>query len=170
MGIVTLYMIYMFLQTNTALDRWLESYRGTIYATQEYRPPNDTEAGQFFVDFDKALQGETDFDHLHELGYSAKQGYDEPSGKSYILLENEPHTERAWGAYLIETSQDPKHAITAPHPKSDLNSERIALSLWREVPGAVYIVAGTHRRAADHQGDVTRHTDSLFHRVGDHLA
>lgn len=170
MVIVTLYMLYMFFQANNASDRWLESYRGTIYAAQEYRPPNDTEASRFLEDLDTALQGETDFNHLHELGYSAKQGYDKPSGKSYILLENEPHTERAWGAYLIETSQAPQHAITAPHPKSDINSEHIALALWRETPGAIYIVAGTHRRAADRHGDVTRHTDSLFHRVGDHLA
>lgn len=168
---VLLLMTHALLQTDTSkLGVWLETYRSSIYAEQAYRPPNARETELFLKDFKRALQGEVDFQHLEQLGYSAKQGYDEASNKSYILLENEHDAERSWGAYIIETSQAPKHVIAAPHPKSDINSERIALALWRETPGAIYKLAGTHRRAADKQGDVTRHTESLFHAVGTYLA
>lgn len=161
---------YMIFQTDTSvLGRWLESYRSTIHAEQLYRPPNDKEVERFLADFEKAFAGETDFTHLGELGYSAKQGYDELSGKSYILLEKEADSERAWGAYLIETSRTPKHVIAAAHPRSDIGSEKLALTLWRETPGALYMIAGSHRRAVEKYGDVTRHTDSLFHKVTEYL-
>lgn len=170
-AVLLLIMTYaLFQDTTSRLSAWLETYRGSIYATQNYRPPSDRETELFLEDLERAVAGEESFEHLGTLGYSAKKGYDAPSDKSYILLENEYHTERSWGAYIIETSRTPEHVIAAPHPKSDINSERIALSLWRETPGAIYMISGTHRRAADTQGDVTRHSESLFHSVSTHLA
>lgn len=168
---ILLFMTQKILQQNTShLDTWLEGYRSSIHARQAYRSPTAREAEYFIEDFDRAMKGEVDFEHLGELGYSAKQGYDKASKKSYILLENEHDTKRSWGAYIIETSRSPKHVIAAPHPRADKSSESIALDLWRETPGAIYMVAGAHRLAADKEGDVTRHTDSLFHKMSAHLA
>jgi hypothetical protein len=57
-------------------------------------------------------------------------------------------------------------AIEVPHPANDLHTDRVGLALFREVPGALLAVAGTHRRACD----MAYQTDSLFHAVAVDLA
>lgn len=108
--------------------------------------------------------------YLAQLGFSAGYGVDEATGRPYVLVVNEPGSERAWGMYIMDLSTAVRLAIEVPHPNSDLRTEEMGLDLFRRVPGSVLLVAGAHRNAAGKAADVAHRKDSIFHVVATGLA
>jgi hypothetical protein len=108
--------------------------------------------------------------YLAPLGFSLQQAVDEATSRPYLSVVNERNSERAWGMYLVDLSVQTRLVIEVPHPNSDLRTEEMGLALFRQVPGAVLMVAGAHRDAADKAADVAHRTDSAFHAVAAELA
>lgn len=111
---------------------------------------------------------------LADLGFAVSSGYETVSKRPFILVENEPGSPRAWGAYLMDRSLSTRLIIEAPHPVADQNSEAIALALWQQIPGSLLMIAGAHRQAGGPGGnqglaDVPWNEDSLFNRVARYL-
>jgi hypothetical protein len=102
------------------------------------------------------------------LGFTVRTGI-EATGRAFGLAVN-PAGERAWGWYLVDLSAPTRLVVEVPHPKADLRTEEIGLALYREVPGALLAVSGTHRRVAAGAGDVAHRADSMFHAVVTDLA
>ncbi|MEV6898927.1 hypothetical protein [Amycolatopsis sp. NPDC051372] len=49
--------------------------------------------------------------------------------------------------YVIDRSAPPSLVVEVPHPGFDLRTELFGVDLFRQVPGAVLLVAGAHRKA-----------------------
>ncbi|MBP2323515.1 hypothetical protein JOF56_003900 [Kibdelosporangium banguiense] len=100
---------------------------------------------------------------LTPLGFSIDHEIDEATGRPYLLIMNEPDSERAWGMYMVDLSAAVRLAIEVPHPNSDLKTEQMGLELFRLVPGSILMIAGAHRDAAGKAADVAHRRDSMFH-------
>jgi hypothetical protein len=140
-----------------------------------YRPPDANERRVLTGVLDRlAGQGRDAVGGLAEelapLGYRVRTGADPRTGRDFVLLVNEPGTDRGWGLYVVDLSRPATIVIEVPHPVADLRTEEIGVALFGRMPGAVLAVAGTHRRAADGAGDVAHRKDSMFHAVTDGLA
>jgi hypothetical protein len=72
--------------------------------------------------------------------------------------------------YVIDRSAPPSVVVEVPHPASDLRTELSGLALFRQVTGAVLLIAGAHRRADGRKADVAHEENSLFHVVATELA
>lgn len=125
-----------------------------------YRPPKPAERRRLVAALRSLESGRT----TDVLGFTMRTGVDKQTGRRFGLAVNPPG-ERAWGWYLIDLSAPVRLAIEVPHPNSDLHTEEIGLALYQAVPGAVLMVAGTHRRVDDNAGDVAHRTDSMFNAV-----
>jgi hypothetical protein len=159
--------------TTTATDLGAEVRRFAAGLDDDdpYRPPEDAERRRLLSGL-RALEAGESPREAEDLGFTARTGVDEQTGRPFGLLVN-PAGERAWGWYLVDRSAPVRQVIEVPHPNSDLRTEEIGLALYRAVPGSVLLVAGTHRRAgndADDAGDVAHRTDSMFHAVARDLA
>jgi hypothetical protein len=82
---------------------------------------------------------------------------------AHPLLADQPGTERAWGAFVLDTR--PSAVVEVPHPASDRYTTRLGLELYEAMPAAALLIAGAHRDAANGAADVAHRTDSLFHAV-----
>jgi hypothetical protein len=133
-----------------------------------YRPPEAAERRQLLAGL-RALEAGDPAHAAEGLGFTARTGVDEETGRPFGLLTN-PAGERAWGWYLVDLSAPVSLVVEVPHPNSDLRTEEIGLALYQAVPGSVLLVAGTHRRVDDDAGDVAHRTDSMFHAVARDLA
>ncbi|HEX6352833.1 hypothetical protein [Actinophytocola sp.] len=133
-----------------------------------YRPPEPAERNRLLSVL-RALEAGESTGAADELGYTVRTGVDRETGRRFGLAYNGPD-ERAWGWYLVDLSEPVRLVIEVPHPNSDLHTEPIGLALYRAVPGSILLVAGTHRRAADEEGDVAHQTNSMFHAVASDLA
>jgi hypothetical protein len=133
-----------------------------------YRPPEAAERRQLLAGL-RALEAGEPTHAAEDLGFTARTGVDEETGRPFGLLAN-PAGERAWGWYLVDLSAPVRLVVEVPHPNSDLRTEELGLALYQAVPGSVLLVAGTHRRVDDDAGDVAHRTDSMFHAVARDLA
>jgi hypothetical protein len=133
-----------------------------------YRPPTRAERRQLLSLLRAVAAGESTAGAA-DLGYTVRTGVDATTGRRFGLAVN-ASDERAWGWYLIDLSAPTRLAIEVPHPNSDLHTEELGVALYREVPGSVLAVAGTHRRVEDSAGDVAHRTDSMFHAVAKDFA
>ncbi|UUV30331.1 hypothetical protein NQK81_37065 [Amycolatopsis roodepoortensis] len=140
-----------------------------LSAEQDYRSPKADERRLAAAGFG-ALMDRAEPADLEKLGFSVRDGVDPETGRRYTIATNEPGTERAWGMYLIDRSAPPSLVIEVPHPASDLRTELFGLDYFRQVPGAVLLIAGAHRKADDGQADVAHEVDSVFHAVAATLA
>jgi hypothetical protein len=156
--------------TTTATDLGAEVRRFAAGLDDDdpYRPPEAAERRQLLSGL-RALEDGEPPREAEDLGFTARTGVDEQTGRPFGLLVD-PAGERAWGWYLVDRSAPVRHVIEVPHPNSDLRTEEIGLALYRAVPGSVLLVAGTHRRVDDDAGDVAHRTDSMFHAVARDLA
>jgi hypothetical protein len=135
-----------------------------------YRPPNVSERRAGAAGFARLLDsGYAAGTQLEGLGFSVQDGVDSATGRRYTLALNEPDSERGWGLYLIDRSAPPSIVVEIPHPHFDLYTEQMGLSYFRQVPGAVLLMAGAHRRAGD-QADVAHRENSMFHAIATELA
>ncbi|WP_370949497.1 hypothetical protein AB5J62_18670 [Amycolatopsis sp. cg5] len=145
----------------TGLDTLVADFTAGLSPHQEYHRPKSGELAAAATGFASALdrRGVADF---AKIGFSVHDGTDPATGRPYTIAVHE----RAWGMYVIDRSAPPSLAVEVPHPASDLRTELLGVDLFRREPGAVLLVAGTHRKAAD----VAHETDSVFHAVATVLA
>ncbi|MGQ0838980.1 hypothetical protein [Actinokineospora sp.] len=148
-------------------------FTSTLREDPRYRPPDAAES-TVLADAVRRLGTGAPVpaiaDEVRPLGYALSTGTDPDTGRPYALLANEPDTERGWGLYIVDLSRPARLVVEVPHPVNDLGTPDIGLELFRQTPGAVLAVAGTHRRAANGAGDVAHRTDSMFHAVAETLA
>jgi hypothetical protein len=153
------------------LSSVVAKFTSALYAGQEYRSPKADErrtaASGFAALLDAGRAVPTDFE---KLGFSVREGVDSETGRPYTIAANEPGTQRAWGMYLIDRSAPPSLVIEVPHPAFDLRTELFGLDYFRQVPGAVLLIAGAHRKADGSRADVAHEADSVFHVVATTLA
>ena len=107
---------------------------------------------------------------LTDLGFSVVDGVDAVTGRPYTLAVNEPDSERAWGMYVVDRSAPPSVVVEVPHPAFDLRTELFGLAYFRQVPGAVLLIAGAHRKANRSKADVAHEENSLFQVAATELA
>jgi hypothetical protein len=139
-----------------------------LTARQPYRSPTPEERQTAARGFAKLLDGVPA--ELSDLGFSVEDDVDDETGTSYTLAVNEPGTDRAWGLYVVDRSAPPSLAVEVPHSNSDLRTELVGLEYFRQVRGAVLLVAGAHRRAGGRTADVAHQPRSVFHAVAAELA
>jgi hypothetical protein len=158
------------------LDDVLTRFAATLRPEAPYRPPTASEREEVVAALSPLFTQSSASDRsrsaeaLRRLGFTSTVATDPATGREYALVVNEKGTERAWGVYLVDLSRPVRVAVEVPHPNSDLGTERIGLALFRAMPGAALLVAGTHRRAGRGAGDVAHRTDSAFHAVAADLA
>jgi lysophospholipase L1-like esterase len=92
---------------------------------------------------------------LGNYGFTVTKGYDLEGLFPFVLVQAEytyPSSSdyRAWGNYFFNMSAPLSTVIEAPHPQTDGNSENIALNVWREIPGAIYVMSSVNRKARDY--------------------
>lgn len=130
-------------------------------AHQEYHQPSSGELAATAAGFSAALDHRKTAEFTN-LGFAVRDGVDSATGRAYTIAVSE----RAWGMYVIDRSAPSSVAVEVPHPVSDLRTELVGVDLFRQEPGAVLLVAGAHRRAAD----VAHEPASVFHTVATVLA
>ncbi|MFG1886693.1 hypothetical protein ACGFIR_02335 [Micromonospora sp. NPDC049051] len=132
-----------------------------------YRDPDSTEratarqAVRALLD-DWSTTADTD-PLFAELGLDAHHGADPATGRPFSLYLASGSDDRTWGAVLVDRSATPRTVIEVPHPGFDINTEKLGLSLHRQVPASVLLVAGAHREAGNGDADVAHNKRSLFH-------
>jgi hypothetical protein len=149
----------------------ITTFTSALSARQPYRSPKADErrnGARGFTDLVDA--GRAIPTVLTDLGFSVVDDVDAETGRPYTLAVNEPDSERAWGMYVIDRSAPPSVVVEVPHPASDLRTELSGLALFRQVTGAVLLIAGAHRRADGRKADVAHEENSLFHVVATELA
>jgi lysophospholipase L1-like esterase len=162
------------------LQTWLDTFDDNIVSGQPYREPTSQEVTDFLTGLHALMRGDTSSNALlTDLGFTIQTGIESVSKRPYTLVYNEAGTERAWGAYLFDrpVGGSTEHVaingmIQAPHPVADMNTEDMALAMWRDQPGALLMISGTHR--TDTTGtnirDVAHQPGSMFHKVATEFA
>jgi hypothetical protein len=133
------------------LRTWLTERVRRLSAAAPYRPPTEAERDQAVAAVRTILAGGVP--DLDGLGLT----YANP------LLADQPGTERAWGALVLDAR--PNAVVEVPHPASDRYTTRLGLELYETMPGAALLIAGAHRDAAGGAADVAHRADSLFHAI-----
>lgn len=100
---------------------------------------------------------------FEDFGLHAHHGTDPTTGRAFSLYLAAGSDDRSWGAVLVDRSATPRMVIEVPHPGFDINTEKLGLSLHRQVPASVLLVAGAHREAGNGAADVAHNDRSLFH-------
>jgi hypothetical protein len=145
----------------TDLGTLVTDFTAGLSANQEYHQPKSGELAATATAFSAALDHRKTAEFTN-LGFTVRDGVDSATGRAYTMVVNE----RAWGMYVIDRSAPLSVAVEVPHPVSDLRTELVGVDLFRHEPGAVLLVAGAHRRAAD----VAHEPTSVFHTVATVLA
>ena len=153
-------------QDDTAKDplTTVEDFAAALRPDAPYRPPEPDERRALVATLTKLgpLTPGTS-----PPGFRTSRGVDPRTGRPFAILSSTPNGERGWGLYLVDLSSAARVAVQVPHPRADLRTERLGVALFRQLPGAVLMVAGTHRRVANGAGDVAHETDSMFHAVAE---
>ncbi len=153
------------------LNSLVAKFTSGLSADQDYRSPRTDERRTAATGFTNLLDsGRAVPSDFEKLGFSVHDGVDSATGRAYTIAANEPGTERAWGMYVIDRSAPPSLVIEVPHPAFDLRTELFGLDYFRQVPGAVLLIAGAHRKADDSHADVAHEENSIFHVVATTLA
>ncbi|MDL5155679.1 hypothetical protein [Actinomycetospora termitidis] len=110
--------------------------------------------------------------HAAALGFAVH----EVAGRR--VLAADPRTERSWGLVVLP-AVEPTVVVEVPHPGSDLRTEQVGVAVLERCAGALYLQAGSHRRAGappdahrhgDFPGDVAHRPDSVFAHLAAGLA
>ncbi len=76
---------------------------------------------------------------------------------------------RGWGLYVVRpTGRD--LAVEVPHPRADLDTERLGAEVAESVQARYLLVAGARRDAGDGAADVAHESDAVFSAVHEALA
>jgi hypothetical protein len=139
----------------------------SVSKTQPYTDPTDGERDVAGIGLARLLIGDLPgaAEMLAGMGFTITADIDPVTSRRFVLAVSETDTPRAWGLYLLDTSEPPGLCIAVPHPKSDVGCEHLALRLWRAVPGSILAMAAVHRKAASGAADHSRNTASVFHHL-----
>ncbi|GAB3131341.1 hypothetical protein GCM10027289_17380 [Tsukamurella serpentis] len=150
------------------LDELVADLSASLVPDQPYRVPTAQERATVVRGLRTIGSGGLDAarGELAGVGFRVEQARDEPSGQDLVVVRSETATERAWGTVVLSVAHpDPRVLIEVPHPRADMQTEFIGLSLLRAVPGAALLIAGAHRRADGGRADVAHNAESVFHQV-----
>lgn len=150
------------------LDTWLTAFGTHVTSGQTYSDPSGGDVTNFLLGFAAIARGDTTSSLLTALGFTIQIGYETITKRKYALIYNEYGTARAWGAYLIDlTTPRFTGLIQAPHTVFDGVSEFMALQSWRDHPGTLLMISGSHRTdtTGTNPRDGAHNTSSLFHQV-----
>lgn len=146
----------------------VEDFAAALRPDAPYRPPEPDERRALVAALTRpGLPSPASFSADDPPGFRTSTGVDPRTGRPFAILSSTPNDERGWGLYLIDLSAVARVAVQVPHPRADLGTERLGVDLFRRIPGAVLMVAGTHRRVAGGAGDVAHQTDSMFHALAE---
>ncbi|HEX6258453.1 MAG TPA: hypothetical protein VFZ48_03165 [Candidatus Saccharimonadales bacterium] len=153
--------------TEIALETWLQEQMRLVVPSRPYNPPTVAERSIFVSGLWELLSGAQDSPQLARLGLTVARAIDSGCQRQFLLIGQPNNDVQAWGFYIIDLSMPVRGLVAAPHPVFDENSEYMALQIWRETPGLLLAVSGTHRTDASGQNirDVAHQPGSMFHAV-----
>lgn len=154
---------------STDLSAWLANRVSLMDDSDPYRPPTSTERSIGVQALKAQEAGTRPSGSAAKIGITASTGTDAATGRAYSMLASETETDRAWGAVIVDRSRPVRLVIEIPHPKDDINTPLIGLSLFRKVPGSALVVAGSTRNAGT-DADAAHYTDTMFQAYAGHLA
>ena len=150
------------------LDRQIDDLTERLSPRQQYRPPSDAEARRAVEAVEQLTAAELDAGRagLTALGFTVHSLHDAAAQRDCVVAAGESHGHRTWGTLVMAADADrPDVLVEVPHPRADLDTERIGLAMFRALPRSGLLLAGAHRRAADGAADVAHQSDSLFHAL-----
>lgn len=150
------------------LDTWLTTFGTHVTSGQTYSDPTGPNVTDFLTGLAAIARGDTTSSLLTALGFTIQIGYETVTKRKYALIYNEYGTARCWGAYLIDmTTPRFTGIVAAPHTVFDAGSEFMALQSWRDHPGTLLMISGSHRTdtTGANPRDVAHNTASLYHQV-----
>jgi hypothetical protein len=151
------------------LEQQVREFTGRLTPRGPYRPPTpeerDAVVGAVASLVGAGSDAEGPAQHtLEEAGFTVGLSSTE-AGQEYLVARSDPAAERSWGVIALPLGTTPRVLVEVPHPNADYETEEVGLAVLAEVPDAVYLQAGAHRRAADERADVAHAADSLFHAL-----
>lgn len=154
------------------LDQQIGELTARLNPRQRYRPPSRAETRRAVTAAEQLTSGDIDAARsvFDTLGFTVDSLYDTAAQRDYLVAAGEKDGDRTWGMLVVAAeSVRPDVLVEVPHPRADLETERIGLAMFRALPRSGLLVAGAHRRAADGAADVAHERDSLFHAVAQDL-
>lgn len=150
------------------LTTWLTTFDTNITSGQTYSDPTAPNVTDFLNGLAAIARGDTTSSLLTALGFTIQIGFEAVTKRKYALVYNEFGTARCWGAYMVDLSTEIiRGMVQAPHPVFDQNSEFMALQSWRDHPGTLLMISGSHRTdtTGTNPRDVAHNVNSLYHQV-----
>jgi hypothetical protein len=146
------------------LDEVIGAHVASLSPAGAYRDPEQAERDTTREAFGLLLAGTGDTkrpdDLLRGIGFRVTHGVDAADGRTFTMYLATGDT--GWGGLIVDRSGPIRSLVEVPHPAFDLNTERLALSLYRTLPGAALLIAGAHRQAGGGKADVAHNDRSLF--------
>jgi hypothetical protein len=151
------------------LEQQVREFTGRLTPRGPYRPPTPEERDAVVGAVASLVASGADAagpaQHtLEEAGFTVGVSSTE-AGQEYLVARSDPAAERSWGVIALPLGTMPRLLVEVPHAGADYETEEVGLAVLAEVPDAVYLQAGAHRRAADERADVAHAADSLFHAL-----
>lgn len=155
--------------STTDLRAWLGHRVSLMDDSDPYRTPTDTERSIGAHALLARENGKRLSSDASSIGLSATSGVDSSTGRRFSILASETETNRSWGAVILDRSRPVRLVIEVPHPKDDINTWLVGLTLFRKVSGSALVVAGSTRHAGT-GADVAHAWTSMFQSYAGHLA
>jgi hypothetical protein len=151
------------------LEQQVREFTGRLTPRGPYRPPTPEERDAVVGAVASLVAAGSDAagtaQHtLEAAGFTVGVSSTE-TGQEYLVARSDPAAERSWGVIALPLGTTPRLLVEVPHAGADYETEEVGLAVLAEVPDAVYLQAGAHRRAADERADVAHAADSLFHAL-----
>lgn len=80
---------------------------------------------------------------------------------AFAIVPSELPDKRGWGMFVVRPD-GAAVAIEVPHPRADLETERLGAALMTAADARYLLVAGAHRDASDGRADVAHEESSAF--------
>jgi len=157
------------------LAQRLAVFGAQLTASQPYRDPTRDEQRRGVDALDQLLRGGTKdptaaTEGFARLGFDHTVEVDPATGRRYAMFTSKPGDPHAWGVVLVDLSTPTHLVIEVPHPNFDLKTALMGARLFQSTPGAVLLIAGAHRRAANSAADVAHNDKSMFSVLATALA
>ncbi|MGI9023039.1 MAG: hypothetical protein ACR2HV_07390, partial [Acidimicrobiales bacterium] len=101
---------------------------------------------------------------LASSGYVVRRVTEQATGRrSALLIDVRTHGAR--GLYVLTLSARPWLVVEVPHPVSDINTEHLGSTVFKDAGASALLVAGALRSADDGKADVAHEPMSIFEAV-----
>lgn len=154
------------------LDRQIDDLTERLSSRQHYRPPSHAEARRAVEAVEQLTSADLEAARagLAALGFTVDPLHDAAAQRDCLVAAGESHGYRTWGMLVVAAdAARPDVLVEVPHPRADLDTERIGLDMFRALPRSGLLLAGAHRRAAAGSADVAHQPDSLFNALAEDL-